>query len=166
MGVSCLHLHPFRVHKGRRLKHIEWFQRKNQQNHNFWRRLGFMKTWNYFWFLCEKDVYSASNIPGTFKASVTVALSNLGAFRKVCTKLLNRIRFTMSRASNFYFHFISICARNRASFSKSLLREQLPNLLNLYRGSGPRSICTFNWLHVSNMAVQKSNIIKKNWRHE
>lgn len=141
-------------------------KKKKKTKHNFWWMLGIMKTWNYSWFLHEKDVYLASNIPETFKASVRVALSNLAVFKEVCTKLQNRLRLTVSRASHFYFHFISICARNRASCNKSLLREQFPNLLNLYRGSGPRNTCTFNWLHVSNMAVQKSSIIKKNWRHE
>lgn len=89
-----------------------------------------------------------------------LALSNLPVFKKVCAKLQNLSWFTVSQASNFYFHFISICAQYRASCNKSFLREQFPNLLNLYRGSGPQNTCTFNWLHVSNMAVQKLSIIK------
>lgn len=96
------------------------FQRKKP--HKFWWRLGIMKTWNYSWFLCEKDVYPVSNIAGAFKASVRMALSNLAVFKEVCTKLKNHLGFTMSQASHFYFHFISICARNRASCNKSLLR--------------------------------------------
>lgn len=118
MGGSCLH--PLRVYKEKNWNTVKCFQRKKP--HKFWWRLGIMKTWNYSWFLYEKDVYPASNIAGTFKASVRMALSNLAVFKEVCTKLKNHLGFTMSRASHFYFHFISICARNRASCNKSLLR--------------------------------------------
>lgn len=121
IGGSCLHLHLLRVYTGRNLKHSECFQRKKPQN--FWWRLGFMKSWNCSWFLPEKDVYPAPSILGTFKASVRVAHRNLAVFKEVCSKLQNHLGFTMSQASHFYFHFISICARNRASCNKSLLRE-------------------------------------------
>lgn len=131
-----------------------------EKNHNFRWRLRILKTQNCSWFWYDKGIYLASDIPGSSNALVRVAHSNSPVFKEVSTKLQNRLRFTVSQASHFYFHFISICARYRASCNKSLLREQFPNLLNLYRGSGPRNTCTFNWLHVSNMAVQKLRIIK------
>lgn len=143
------------------------FQKKFETNrvlwkkkHNFRWRLRIMKTQNYSWFWYEKGICLASNIAGSSNALVRETLSNLPVFKEVCTKLQNHLRFTVSQASHFYFHFISICARYRASCNKSLLREQFPNLLNLYGGSGPRNTCTYNWLHVSNMAVQKLSIIK------